>query len=133
MWVAKGKGWDTADPDQRCLSCHETNPLGRRMIVAHPREPLATLPWSTSQPGKPVAADIRCSTCHVTHGEKSAPAQPDLDIRRAGRPMLRPDVDRQCAFCHGQAAPSLLLYWHAPQARPKVNPLPGPKAADSQN
>jgi predicted CXXCH cytochrome family protein len=133
MWVAQAKGWDTSDADQRCLSCHDANPPGRRIIVKHPSEPLATLPWSTTQPSKPVAAEIRCSTCHVTHGEPSAHAVADLGARREARPMLRPDVDRQCAYCPGQAAPALLLHWHAPEKRAKVNPLSGNKAPVSQN
>jgi predicted CXXCH cytochrome family protein len=134
LWAAKAKGWDTSDPDQRCLSCHEINPPGRRMVVSHPAEPLAVVPWADgTEKGKAVPAEIRCSTCHTTHGEPSARSVPDLDARRAARPMLRPDVARQCAYCHGQAAPQLLLYWHAPDRRTKLNPLPVAKPPDSQN
>jgi hypothetical protein len=55
-----------------------------------------------------------------TRGEPSASPEANLDARRAGRPMLRPDVADRCAHCHGADAPRLLLYWHSPLKRGAV-------------
>jgi predicted CXXCH cytochrome family protein len=126
LWANKVLGWDLADPDQRCMSCHETNPPGRRILIQHPADPVRTFPWSTTRPATaPVAAAVGCAACHLTHGEPSARAESDLNARRAARPMIRPDVVRQCANCHGPAANQLFLYWHTPAKRAKAHLLPG--------
>lgn len=132
LWAAAVKGWDATDPDQRCLACHQTGAPGLRLAVTHPSEPVTMLPWSTTRPSQPAPAEIHCATCHLTHGEPTAPAVPERDARRAIRPMLRPDVAPQCAYCHGQAAPRLLLYWHAPEKRSRLSPLSETMAPDSQ-
>jgi predicted CXXCH cytochrome family protein len=132
LWATAATGWDTSDPDQRCLACHQTSAPGLRLALTHPPEPVTTLPWSTTRPSQPAPADIHCATCHVTHGEPTAPGLADLNARRAARPMLRPDVARQCAYCHGQAAPGLLLHWHAPEKRSRLSPLSETKVPDSQ-
>jgi hypothetical protein len=132
LWIATANGQDAMDPDQRCLSCHQTQTPRHFLALGHPAEPVTALPWSTTQPARAVTAEIHCSTCHLTHGEPSAQALPDLNARRAARPMLRPDIARQCAYCHGQAAPRLLLYWHSPEKRSRVSPLPETKAPNSQ-
>ena len=132
LWSAKDLGVEASNPDMRCVACHAADPPGRQILVQHPAEPLRTLPWSTRRPSAPVSGDIHCATCHVTHGEPSAHAVSDIAARRAARPMLRPDVARRCAFCHGSAAPRMFLYWHETDRRNKENPLPGKRARNSQ-
>jgi predicted CXXCH cytochrome family protein len=132
LW-AKGAGSDSPDPDLRCLTCHATNPSGREILVQHPADAIKTMPWSTTRPStRPVVAEIHCVTCHTTHGEAAAHAIPALPERRAARPMVRQETTRQCAYCHGPAAPRLLLYWHQIDKRNKENPLRGNALPDSQ-
>jgi predicted CXXCH cytochrome family protein len=132
LWSAKDLGVEASNPDMRCLACHAVDPPDRQILVQHPREPLARLPWSTTRPATPVSSDIRCATCHVTHGDPSAHVLSDLAGRRAARPMLRADIARQCAYCHGSAAPRMFLYWHETDRRNKENPLPRNKVRNSQ-
>jgi predicted CXXCH cytochrome family protein len=122
LWAAKASSSELSDPDQRCLTCHSPAAGRRRIVVRHPANTVATLPWTTDRAGAPLAADIRCATCHLTHGEPSAPVEPDLNARRAGRPMLRAGMSRRCAYCHGPSAAQLLLYWHDPAKRSRVPP-----------
>jgi predicted CXXCH cytochrome family protein len=132
LW-ARGAVAESADPDLRCLTCHTTSSTGREILVQHPADAIKLMPWSTTQPStRPVAAEIHCVTCHTTHGDPAAHAIPDLPTRRAARPMVRPDPARQCAYCHGAAAPRVLLYWHQTDKRNKENPLRGNPLPDSQ-
>jgi predicted CXXCH cytochrome family protein len=125
LWAGKANGWDVWDPEQRCLTCHAPVAGSKRILVQHPAEPVATLPWSTTRPASPATAEVRCGTCHVTHGEPAARVEADVSVRRAGRPMLRAGAARQCAYCHGASAPQLWLYWHEPAKRARVA-LPAP-------
>jgi hypothetical protein len=127
LWAAKAGGWDVSDPEQRCLACHAPVSGSKRILVQHPADPVATLPWATTRPATPVTAEVRCGTCHVTHGDAGAPVEVDVSVRRAGRPMMRAGAARQCAYCHGASAPQLWLYWHDPAKRARVAvPAPVP-------
>jgi hypothetical protein len=132
LWVAQEAGPLGANPDDRCLSCHASTQAGREIVVQHPVDPVRTLPWSTTRPSNPVPAEVHCTTCHAPHGNPAAPGPHDLTARRAARPMVRGDVAQQCAFCHGQTASRLFLYWHEPPKRNKFK-TPGRKGVlDSQ-
>jgi predicted CXXCH cytochrome family protein len=131
LWSARDLGVESSNPDMRCVACHTPDPPGRQILVQHPREPLKAVPWSTKRPSTPIS-DIHCGTCHLAHGEPSAHAVSDLAARRAARPMMRTDGSRQCAYCHGSAAPRVFLYWHETDRRNKENPLPRNKAPNSQ-
>ena len=77
---------------------------------------------AATQPTKHASPDddltqIRCSTCHVTHGDPQTAPTVDLKARRAARPMLKAGASAQCAQCHGLDASRLMLYWHDPTKR----------------
>jgi predicted CXXCH cytochrome family protein len=132
LWVAQEESPLGANPDDRCLSCHASTQRDREIVVQHPVDPVRTLPWSTTRPSNPVPAEVHCTTCHASHGDSGAPVLHDLTARRAARPMVRADVASQCAYCHGQAASRLFLYWHQPPKRHNIK-TPGQKGAlDSQ-
>ena len=94
------------------------------LLVQHPEEPLRTRKWAAIRPAKHAspeedASQIRCATCHVTHGDGSPAhgAATDLNTKRAARPMMRTGVSQQCATCHGLDAPRFTLYRHDPAKR----------------
>jgi predicted CXXCH cytochrome family protein len=139
--------------DDRCRCCHrDGGPAPLPPAAAHPTVEM----YNPERPGTPnhlplfhgedvvdPRGEVRCQTCHLTHGRpEPLPLPEGLEVRSARelrarrwhiRPFVAPNV---CTTCHGADALRRFMYFHDPVRRAGAvdgGPATRPGAAASDN
>ncbi len=148
LWPRKLCAYDGASPsgrisaDDRCLCCHrDGGPAPAPRIATHPAAEMYNpelpgtsrhLPLFNADDAVDPSGQIRCHTCHLTHGRTEPIPLPEglqalspRELRARVWHIRRFVTPNVCTTCHGADALRRFMYFHDPARR--GGPIEGDK------